>query len=96
MIRRSTRRRARVGAAVSAYARWRAERDAVRTAYRVWIAAAPSGEPLAFESYRAALDREECVAKTYAGLMSRVGALADTDLALAHLLAWMNSLSEAR
>jgi hypothetical protein len=94
MIRRS-RRRARVGAAVTAYARWRAGRDAVRAAYRVWITAGRSGEPLAFASYRAALDREEHTAKTYAGLMSRVGALADTDLVLAHRLAWMNSLPEA-
>jgi hypothetical protein len=95
MIRRSTRRRARIAAAVTAYARWRAERDAVRAAYRVWIAAGPSGEPLAFGSYRAAHDREQRAAKTYAGLMSRVGALAKTDLALAHQLAWMNSLLEA-
>jgi hypothetical protein len=42
-----------------------------------------------------ALDREERAEKTYAGLMSRVGALAETDLALSHQLAWMNSLPEA-
>jgi hypothetical protein len=46
-------------------------------------------------TYRAALDREERAAKTYTGLMSRVGAVADTDLVLARQLAWKHSLPEA-
>ena len=51
MIWGAARRRARVDAAVAAYAQWRSERDAVRAAYRVWSAAGAFGEPLAF-AYR--------------------------------------------
>jgi hypothetical protein len=93
MIRRSTRRRARVDAVVSAYAQWRAERDAVRVAYRVWIAASASSEPLAFDAYQAALEREERAAKTYARLMGRLGHVAEAGLA--HQLAWMHSTPRA-
>jgi hypothetical protein len=95
MIRRWTRRRARVGAAVAASARWRAERDAVRAAYRVGSLRAGLASRWHSRTYRAALDREERAAKTYAGLMSRVGAVADTDLVLARQLAWKHSLPEA-
>ena len=73
MIWHATRRRARVHAAVTAYTQWRSARDAVRAAYRVWSAAGAFGEPLAFETYQSALDREERAATTYASLMSRVG-----------------------
>ncbi len=73
MIWGAARRRERVDAAVAAYTQWRSERDAVRAAYRVWSAAGAFGEPLAFETYQSALDREERAATTYAGLMSRVG-----------------------
>ena len=59
MIWGAVRRRARVDAAVAAYTQWRSERDAVRAAYRVWSAAGAFGEPLAFETYQSALDREE-------------------------------------
>jgi hypothetical protein len=52
MIRRAARRRARVDATVTAYRQWHSERDAVRAAYRVWGAASPIAEPLAFEAYR--------------------------------------------
>ena len=69
------------------------ERDAVRAAYRVWSAAGAFGEPLAFETYRSALDREERAATTYASLMSRVGHLAETGLA--HQLARMQALPGA-
>ena len=69
MIGRAARRRARVDAAVAAYRQWHSERDAVRAAYRVWVAASALAEPLAFEAYQSALDREERAAKTYAGLM---------------------------
>ena len=72
MIWRAARRRARVDAAVAAYRQWHSERDAVRAAYRVWVAASAFAEPLAFEAYQSALDREERAAKTYAGLMRRV------------------------
>ena len=55
--------------------------DAVRAAYRVWFAASAFAEPLAFEAYQSALDREERAAKTYAGLMRRVRHLTETGLA---------------
>ena len=93
MIWGAARRRARVDAAVAAYTQWRSERDAVRAAYRVWSAAGAFGEPLAFETYQSALDREERAATTYASLMSRVGHLAETGLA--HQLARMQALPEA-
>jgi hypothetical protein len=81
MIWRAARRRARVDAAVAAYRQWHSERDAVRAAYRVWVAASAFAEPLAFEAYQSALDREERAAKTYAGLMRRVRHLTETGLA---------------
>jgi hypothetical protein len=81
MIGRAARRRARVDAAVAAYRQWHSERDAVRAAYRVWVAASAFAEPLAFEAYQSALDREERAAKTYAGLMRRVRHLTETALA---------------
>ena len=52
--------------------------DAVRAAYRVWVAASAFAEPLAFEAYQSALDRGERAAKTYAGLMRRVRHLTET------------------
>jgi hypothetical protein len=93
MIWRRTRRRARVDAAVAAYKQWRSERDAVRATYRAWIAASAFGEPLAFEAYQSALDREERAAKTYARLMTCVGHLAETGLA--HQLACTQTLERA-
>ena len=93
MIFGAARRRARVDAAVAAYTQWRCERDAVRAAYRVWSAAGAFGEPLAFEAYQSALDREESAATTYASLMSRVGHLAETGPA--HHIASTQALLEA-
>ena len=81
MIRRAARRRARVDAAVAAYRQWHCERDAVRAAYRVWVTASAFAEPLAFEAYQLALDREERAAKTYAGLMRHVRHLKETGFA---------------
>jgi hypothetical protein len=81
MIWRAARRRARVDAAVAAYRQWHSERDAVRAAYRVWVAASAFAEPLAFEAYQSALDREERAATTYARLMRRVRHLTETGLA---------------
>jgi hypothetical protein len=89
MIWRAARRRARVDAAVAAYRQWHSERDAVRAAYRVWVAASAFAEPLAFEAYQSALDREERAAKTYAGLMRRVRHLTETGLA--HQLAFIQA-----
>jgi hypothetical protein len=90
MIWGAARRRTRVDAAVAADTQWRSERDAVRAAYRVWSAADAFGEPLAFETYQSALDGEKRAATTCAGLMSRVGQLAETGLA--HRLARMQAL----
>jgi len=81
MIWRAARRRARVDAAVAAYRQWHSERDAVRAAYRVWVAASAFAEPLAFEAYQSALDREERAAMTYATLLRRVQHLTETGLA---------------
>ena len=94
MIWRAARRRARVDAAVAAYRQWHSERDSVRAAYRVWVAASAFAEPLAFEAYQSALDREERAAKTYAGLMRRVGHLTETSLA--HQLALIQAPPGAR
>src|SRR3954454_18198801 len=94
MIWGAARRRARVKAAVAAYTQWRSERDAVHAAYRVWSAAGPLDEPLAFETYQSALDREERAATTYAGRMRRVGHLTETGRA--HQLARMHALPGAR
>ena len=93
MIRRAARRRARVDAAVAAYRQWHSERDAVRAAYRVWVAASAFAEPLAFEAYQSALD-EERAAKTYARLIRRVRHLTETGLA--HQPALMPALPGAR
>jgi hypothetical protein len=90
MIWRAARRRARVDTAVAAYRQWHAERDAVRAAYRVWAAASAFAEPLAFEAYQSALDREERAAKAYAGVMRRVRHLTETGLA--HQLALIQDL----
>jgi hypothetical protein len=81
MIRRRARRRAVVDAAVAAYAQWRVECAAVRSAYRTWTAASASAGSVAFEAYHAALDREERAARIYARVTRRAGRLAETALA---------------
>lgn len=88
----STGRRARVDAAAAADMQWR-EREAVRAACRAWPAASASGESLVFEAYQTALDHEECVAKTYAGLMSRIRHLSETSPA--HPPAWLHFIAGA-
>jgi hypothetical protein len=93
MIWGAARRRARVDAAVGAYTQWRSECDAVRAAYRVWSATGAFDEPLAFETYQSALDREERAATTYASPMSRAGHLAQTGLA--HQLARVQAIPGA-
>ena len=74
LIRRSTRQRALVDAAVTAYAQWRSECTAVRAAYRRWMGAGAVEKAFAFAAYNDALDREEQAAKRYAGAISRVDA----------------------
>jgi hypothetical protein len=88
------RRRARIDAAIAAYVQWRCESDAVHATYRGWIAATALGEPMAFEAYRSALDREERAATTYARLMSRVGHLPEARRA--HQMASIQPLRRAR
>jgi len=94
MIRRPSRRRGRLDAAVAADARWRGEGDAVHAAYRAWTAASASGELIAFGAYRATLDSEERAATTHAGLMSRVGHMTETGLA--HRVPRLDSAPGAR
>jgi hypothetical protein len=84
-IRRLLRRHEKADVAVDAYLRWRRECVAVRGAYRAWVAAGAGSRPLAFDAYIAALDREECAARIYAGLKLRIGQVAE--LGLAHELA---------
>jgi hypothetical protein len=93
MIWRAARRRARVDAAVAAYRQRHSERDAVRTACRVSLAASAFAEPLAFAAYQSALDREGRAANTYDALMRRVRHLTETGIA--HQLALMQAPSGA-
>ena len=58
MIRRGDHRRTRVAADVAAYPRGQSECHAIRTAYRVWVAASAVCEPLTVKAYQSALDRE--------------------------------------
>ena len=78
---RSARRKDVVERAVAAYANWRSECFAVHHAYRAWRGASSRDEPLAFDAYAAALDREERAAVQYATLVQRANTLADTGLA---------------
>ena len=80
-IRRSARQRALLDAVAAAYIEWRAECAAVRNAYRRWNSASAVDRPLAFDAYRAALDREEGAAKLCGRLMRRAGHLAEAGLA---------------
>lgn len=80
-LKRSRRRRALVDGALAAYAQWREESAAVRSAYRRWIGAGVADRPYAFADYNAALDREERAARRYARVMSRAGHLRETGLA---------------
>lgn len=64
--------------AVVAYVEWREESTEVWNAYGSWTSAPPEDARRAHAAYRAALDREEAAAKVYAGLIRRVGQLAET------------------
>jgi hypothetical protein len=92
-IKRAARRRAAVEAAVAAYSQWRGECAAVRRAYRRWASASAVDEPLAFNAYAAALDREQRAATLYARLMRRAGHL--VEIGLAHQLAQVQNSSAA-
>ena len=64
--------------AVIAYVEWREECLEVWNAYAWWASAPSEDVRRAHAAYRGALDREEAAAKVYAGLMKRVGRLAET------------------
>jgi hypothetical protein len=59
-----------VDAAIDAYVDWREACARVREAYVQWERAPSADAPVAFSSYRAALDREECAADVYGGLLT--------------------------
>jgi hypothetical protein len=79
--RRFRRRRDTRELAVDAYVTWREECVAVRTAYLAWRRARAAEAALAFDAYKAALDREEVAAEAYRALMRRVGHLVEPGLA---------------
>lgn len=54
-----------VDAFVDSYVEWREECETVRTAYDRWIQSEHSKRGLAYEAYRAALDREEKAADVH-------------------------------
>jgi hypothetical protein len=58
------------------YLRWREACDDLRTAYDRWHTCDPPQRFLAFDGYRAALDREERAAHTHSDLAERLGASA--------------------
>jgi hypothetical protein len=61
-----------VDEAVDAYVDWREESAEVWRTYEYWAHAPAADAPFAFSAYRAALDREECAAHVYAGLLTQV------------------------
>jgi hypothetical protein len=75
---RTARRRALVDDAVAAYADWLSECVAVRNAYHAWLGARAVDEPLAFDAYAAALEREEGAATRYARLARRARRVTET------------------
>ena len=93
---RSIRKRNTVDLAVDAYVSWREECRAVRDAYLAWRhapAAEAAEAAVAFDAYKAALDREAVAADVYAELVSRVGHLAE--IGLARQLAYLSSVPGA-
>ena len=91
--RRSIRKRNTVDLAVDAYVSWREECRAVRDAYLAWRHGPAAEAAVAFDAYKAALDREEVAADVYAELVSRVGHLAE--IGLARQLAYLSSVPGA-
>jgi hypothetical protein len=60
---------------LASYVAWRESCEAVDTTYRSWRACDASQRGLAFESYLAALDREEIAAQVHADRSERLSAL---------------------
>jgi hypothetical protein len=63
-----------VDEASDAYIDWREESAGVWDAYDRWVTAEASDAAVAFSAYGAALEREECASRAYAGLLARIGA----------------------
>jgi hypothetical protein len=59
-----------IDAVMDGYVAWREESIAVHTAYREWLGAPSAWRAIAFEDYRAALDREESAAAEYQRLLA--------------------------
>jgi hypothetical protein len=51
---------------IESYVTWRESCGAVSAAYKRWASCEPAHRSAAFESYRAALDREELAAQVHA------------------------------
>jgi hypothetical protein len=58
---------------IDAYVSWREACLQVSDAYGSWASETGLGATSAFGRYMAALDREECAAEVYAGLVGRAG-----------------------
>ena len=86
---RRARRLAIAEAAAAAYTDWRVACAVVGHAYAQWRANDSLEDALAYQDYRAALDREELAAHEYARVMKRAGRLPET--AAIHQLARIES-----
>jgi hypothetical protein len=60
---------------LDSYVSWRESCEAVSAAYRSWATCEPPQRGLAFESYRAALDREELAAQVHSDRAARARAV---------------------
>jgi hypothetical protein len=69
---RRARRSAGADLFLETYVSWRAACVAVRSAYESWRSCEPVLRPFAFDSYRAALDREEDAARVYSERIAQV------------------------
>jgi hypothetical protein len=65
----TTSRRALIDAVVDSYVSWREANAAVGAAYQAWKESARAERTPSFESYQAALDREERAAAAYQHLI---------------------------
>jgi hypothetical protein len=70
------RRLALVDEVFESYECWREACEDVRSAYRRWADCKPQERGLGFETYRAALEREEYAASIHWDLAERLGAQA--------------------
>jgi hypothetical protein len=74
ILKRTSSATARLGlldSQIDSYVLWRDQSRAVADSYRNWSAASGSERGIAFEHYRAALDREEQAAHDYRQVVER-------------------------